>query len=148
MMMPPPGAMLPPPAGPPPVMLPPPMGPPPAYQAPAAAAMAAAATAAGRKEVKSTITGATTAVRMQPAVLNKAVTSMVPASVRVRREDAASRAKAAKSASAAGMTASSGFGLAPVSRPAPRPSEEAKPVSVDDKYQEFMKQMKEIGALE
>jgi hypothetical protein len=125
-------------------MLPPPMGPPPMYQAAAATTEAAA----GRKEVKSTITGASTAVRMQPAVLNKAVTSMVPASVRVRREDAASRARAAKTASAAGMTASSGFGLAPVSRPAPRPAEEAKPVSVDDKYQEFMKQMQEIGALE
>jgi hypothetical protein len=164
MMMPPgmpPMGMLPPPGMPPPAYslpLPPHSGPPLSY--------AAAATAGGsqRREVKSTITGATTAVRLQPAAQNKAVTSMVPASVRVRREDGAAKAKAAKAATAAGITASSGFGLAPAARPAAAPTAPgaapaalaakaaaedggSRPVNVDEKYNEFMKQMMELGAL-
>jgi hypothetical protein len=100
----------------PPPKLPPPPGPPPAGRAPGGggATLAAAAT---------TISGSSTVARRPVAHKDKALTSMVPASVRVRREDAP-RPKADA------PRAAPGFGLAPVQRPAaaaPRPAPGAGP---------------------
>lgn len=141
---PPPGAgMLPPPAMPPPVssILPPPVMPPPgtlgssilpppAMPPPAAAAAAAvgskAAGAAGSSSSKAagssapTITGASTVTKRPVAHKDKALTSMVPASVLVKRE------AGAKAAAGAGdeeeLRIGPGFGLAPMQKPAVGPN--------------------------
>lgn len=137
--------VLPPPLGPPPAMMmmppgnhmapplmPPPAGPPPSL--------------AGKKETKTTITGASTVVKRPLAQHDRTVTAMVPASVRVRREASETRAKGAQKDTGAG----SGYGLAPVQKPLAYPpvSGENKAVgSMDSKYMDFLDSMRELGAV-
>jgi hypothetical protein len=96
----------------PPPKLPPPPGPPPA-SAPRAAGGGASIAAAA-----TTISGSSTVPKRPVAHKDKALTSMVPASVRVRRQEAPRPKSDAP-------RAAPGFGLAPVQRPAaaapPRP---------------------------
>ncbi|KAG1675167.1 hypothetical protein FOA52_003390 [Chlamydomonas sp. UWO 241] len=173
--MPPPGVLPPPqmpppfgaiaraPGGPPGGVLPPPLALPPAA---AAATTAAAATRAPGERTEAMVSGASTVVKRPLAQHDKALTAMVPASVRIRREQAAEEAvrKKARMHQGAAVTAASGFGLAPVSRPAqltPLPSAAVAPrakapmaplagppASTDSKYLEFMATMGELGAFE
>ncbi|KAF6256450.1 hypothetical protein COO60DRAFT_1657786 [Scenedesmus sp. NREL 46B-D3] len=138
---PPPGAWLPPPGMPPPGagLLPPPAMPPPAAAHPGSSilppppmpppGMAAAAKRSDHKisAGATTIAGASTVAKRTMAYKDKALTSMVPAHVMVRREAAA--AAAAGTAGAAGRSSSKpgmseevrvgpGFGLAPVQKSA------------------------------
>lgn len=108
-----------------------------------------AAAGQAKKDTKSTFTGQSTVVKMPRANEDKTVTAMVPASVRVRREQAANAASRPK-AGLAGASATSGFGLMPatvVARTvavAPRP---AVPSETDTKYQDFLAEMNALGAM-
>ncbi|KAJ0677546.1 putative WW domain binding protein [Helianthus annuus] len=142
-MMPP--AMMPrPPFGPPPMMRPPlPPGPPPhlmeEFYRPTVPQKPS--------YVKS---AASTVVKRPLAQHTPQLTAMVPASVRVRRESAAPKAKPKPSVSSVSV----------VSHPAPTPtvlkpptvkppsSSAAKPTSVDDSYMAFLEDMKALGALD
>mmetsp|Transcript_18607 Transcript_18607/g.39967 ORF Transcript_18607/g.39967 Transcript_18607/m.39967 type:complete len:460 (+) Transcript_18607:167-1546(+) len=148
--MPPPGMPLPPPMGMPPGPLPPPPGPPPL-------AATAAGSAAARKETVSTITGSSTVVKRPLAQNDKTLTSMVPASVRVRRDDSKPAARRAPGQRAPEV--GPGFGLAPATKSVQhavvtaglQASTAAAPSaapSTDAKYLEFMQSMSELGAFE
>lgn len=147
---PPPGMLLPPPVGPPPMfappphILPPPMGPPPG-RPPATVQQPGA-----KKETKQTFAAPSTVAKRIPAQNDKTVTSMVPASVLVRRQEARPRPHKAGKEAAIGP----GFGLAPQQRVQPvsqqthQPKLEAPKRGMDQKYLEFMASMQELGALE
>ncbi|KAF5837317.1 hypothetical protein DUNSADRAFT_4525 [Dunaliella salina] len=90
----------------------------PAPPQPSAAGSAAAA-AAGKEKASATITGSSTVVKRPLAQNDRALTSMVPPAVRVRRETAKPAAKPVhKAAAARDSAAQFGFGLAPVQRSA------------------------------
>lgn len=77
------------------------------------------------------------------------MTAMVPASVRVRREQAANTA-AARSRSHTGASARSGFGLMPTSvtpHAVPSVPKPAVPSETDTKYQDFLAEMSALGAM-
>ena len=80
---------------------------------------------------------------------DKTVTAMVPASVRVRREQAANAA-VQRPRSHTGASATTGFGLMPTTVVAhtvllpPRP---AVPSETDTKYQDFLAEMNALGAM-
>ena len=86
---------------------------------------------------------------MPKAAEDKTVTSMVPASVRVRREQAANAA-VPRPRSHTGASATTGFGLMPTTAAhtatpaAPRP---AVPSETDTKYQDFLAEMNALGAM-
>ncbi|KAL8230659.1 hypothetical protein R6Q57_000437 [Mikania cordata] len=94
---------------------------------------------------------ASTVVKRPLAQHTPQLTAMVPASVRVRRESAAPKAKPKASISSS---------VSVVSRPAPTPtvlkqatvkvssSSVPKPPSVDDSYMAFLEDMKALGALD
>lgn len=121
-----------------------------------AVAVAGAGAAPGdrpQRDVKATLSASATVVKRPLAQNDKTVTSMVPASVLVRRE-AKPKAKGQSEEAA-------GFGLAPAAATAkapapaaaapgpaaPRPA--ALPASgLDANYAEFMATMAELGALE
>eukprot|EP00873_Tetraselmis_striata_P037015 jgi/Tetstr1/457279/TSEL_043884.t1 len=148
---------LPPPPGPPPgagpgagaIRLPPPPGPPPGSgsAAPPTAA-AAGGGAGGRKEVTKVVSAQTTVVKRPLAQNDRAITSMVPAALRVKREAAA--AAAAKKRA----TLAPGFGLAP--RPvasqagasAVTLSSRSAAPSKDQSYLSFLEEMQELGAFD
>ena len=102
----------------------------------------------GKKDTQSTFTGQSTVVKMPKATEDKTVTSMVPAAVRVRREQAANAARQRPRNSAASAT--TGFGLMPTSfashsaSAAPKP---AVPSESDSKYQDFLAEMNALGAM-
>lgn len=80
---------------------------------------------------------------------DKTVTAMVPASVRVRREQAANTA-AARPRSHTGASAISGFGLMPTSlipHAVPAAPKPAVPSETDAKYQDFLAEMNALGAM-
>ncbi|CAK0784079.1 hypothetical protein CVIRNUC_007282 [Coccomyxa viridis] len=159
------GGVVPPPMGPPPGMLPPPGMPPPGYSAPPS--VAPSRSAAPGHEKKTTITGQSTVTKLPRAQDDRTVTSMVPASVRVRREEASASSRAVLGPGAKGRpTVGPGFGLAPAlftssavrpAAPAARPAgamsaPAAKPAgpattAVDRKYQAFLAEMSELGAV-
>lgn len=117
-MPPPAGSILPPPAMPPPgssSILPPPLAPPPgAAGVSKAAAAAVSKPSGGIAAAPTTITGASTVAKRPLAHKDKALTSMVPASVIVRREAAA---KAGLGGAADDEPSiGPGFGLAPVQK--------------------------------
>ncbi len=80
---------------------------------------------------------------------DKTVTAMVPASVRVRREQAANAA-VPRPRGYTGASAMTGFGLMPTAvvahaaASAPRP---AVPSETDTKYQDFLAEMNALGAM-
>ena len=102
----------------------------------------------GKKDTQSTFTGQSTVVKMPKATEDKTVTAMVPAAVRVRREQAANAARQRPRNSAASAT--TGFGLMPTSfastsaSAAPKP---AVPSESDSKYQDFLAEMNALGAM-
>lgn len=107
------------------------------------------------KDAKPTIQAASTVVKMPRAEQDKAVTSMVPASLRVRRESAAPAAKPRRLVSAAPSAAPQiafDFGLAPSAAPPLTAvvTRQRKPVGTmfDKKYEDFMHEMAGLGALE
>jgi WW domain-binding protein 11 len=115
-------------------ILPPPTSGPPASKA--AAAAAAAAAGGGGGGGAPTITGASTVAKRPLAHQDKALTSMVPASVLVKREAAAKAAAAAAAGGAAveELRIGPGFGLAPVQRrpaagPGGRPQQKQQPLA-------------------
>ena len=112
---------------------------------------------AEHKDAKPTIQAASTVVKMPRADQDKTVTSMVPASLRVRRESASAaaarpRGEMRSAAPSAAPRVGPDFGLAP-SAPAPplaaprRPSVGGSRV-FDKKYEDFMAEMAGLGALE
>ncbi|GBF91864.1 formin [Raphidocelis subcapitata] len=111
------GGRLAPPPGPPPVYMPPPGGAPPRLPPPSAPPPGGAGAGAVKSAAAATISGASTVAKRPLAHKDKTLTSMVPASVRVRREEAPKPKPDA-------LRPAIGFGLAPVQRPAaaaPRP---------------------------
>ncbi|MEW5314196.1 MAG: hypothetical protein WDW38_005711 [Sanguina aurantia] len=142
----PPPGMLPPPSALPPGMLPPPSGPPPTYSSqphisqpplgpPPGLPPTMLAAQQAKKDIAKTITGASTVVKRPFAQNDKTVTCMVPASVRVRRDEGeAKRHKAPEAASLLGK---------------PRAVKEpVAPPSSDVKYLEFLTTMTDLGAFE
>ena len=108
-------------------------------QKPFAPAHSARATGTGsKKEATKVLSAQSTVVKRPLAQNDRQLTSMVPAALRVKREQAA-EAKGEKAAAP-------GFGLAPqlnpsvVPRPAPAPSK-------DDDFLNFMEEMQEMGAI-
>ncbi|GIL53533.1 hypothetical protein Vafri_9119 [Volvox africanus] len=153
-MYPPPGMPLPPPPHAP--GMPPPPGAPAQYSAPAALTSLPAGGAA-RTAKEATITGASTVAKRVPATQDKQLLSLVPASLRIRREDAAPKPKrpALGTGIAAGRAdAGSGFGLAPQPAMAAgagmggRPGGDAGPASTDQKYLEFLASVADLGAFD
>ncbi|KAK9908252.1 hypothetical protein WJX75_004876 [Coccomyxa subellipsoidea] len=161
--------MLPPPVGPPPGMHPPPSMPPPGYRAPLGPTpgpppgMHSGYTAPATGEKKApTITGQSTVAKLPKAQDDRTVTSMVPASVRVRREDPSTKPRLGPGAAVARSrpVVGPGFGLAPavpagaaaatpataVARPA-APGAPAPGTAIDRKYQAFLAEMSELGAV-
>ncbi|KAG2496410.1 hypothetical protein HYH03_005636 [Edaphochlamys debaryana] len=112
---------------------------PPVPAKPPAAAAAAAAAA--------TITGASTVAKRVPAQQDKQLLSMVPAALRVRREDAAPKPKRPP---LTGLKADAGFGLAPKAGAGAVGSAkaEATPASTDQKYLEFLSTVADLGAFD
>ncbi|PNW81259.1 hypothetical protein CHLRE_07g348700v5 [Chlamydomonas reinhardtii] len=119
----------------------------PPQHAPAAATAAAAAAANPAAAAAATITGASTVAKRVPATQDKQLLSMVPAALRVRRDEAP-KPKRPKTGRA---DAGSGFGLAPA-----KPGEEAAgggapaaaPISTDQKYLEFLATVADLGAFD
>ncbi|XP_050378998.1 protein EARLY FLOWERING 5 isoform X2 [Argentina anserina] len=148
---PPPGMMVPmiprppygPPPGPPPMMRPPlPPGPPPTFQEDDHAAYGVAA----HHKPSYIKSAASTVVKRPLAQHTPELTAMVPASVRVRREMAAPKAKAKASLP---TTAASARPATTFVKPAPVDSSSApKAGSIDDSYMAFLEDMKALGALE
>lgn len=113
------------------------------------------------KEAKPTIQAASTVVKIPRADQDKTVTSMVPASLRVRR-DAAAAARPKKLALTAAPTLESdqrssliSANAAPNAAPAVggaipqrRPPLTANSGAFDRKYEDFMHEMADLGALE
>ena len=113
---------------------------------------------------KPTIQAASTVVKMPRADQDKTVTSMVPASLRVRRDSGpALKSRKPPNLSAAPSAApqigaASDFGLVPSAAPALPSSASAlvqrRPAAVggrggfDKKYEDFMSEMEGLGALE
>lgn len=102
---------------------------------------------------KPTIQAASTVVKMPRADQDKTVTSMVPASLRVRREAAAAakpRRPLVTAAPSAAPSIGDGFGLAP--QPTAPAASQRRPVAAssafDKKYEDFMQEMAGLGALE
>ncbi|KAF5734724.1 formin-like protein 5 [Tripterygium wilfordii] len=130
-----------PPPGPPPMMRPPlPPGPPPAF-------LEDASRLAVPQKPSYVKSAASTVVKRPLAQHTPELTSMVPASVRVRRETAAPKAKAKPTLSSAAAT----------TQPAPptivkpqfvNSSSAPKAQSIDDSYTAFLEEMKDLGALE
>lgn len=149
----PPGMMVPliprppfgPPPGPPPMMRPPlPPGPPPSF--PLDDLVSRPTVAQKPSYIKS---AASTVVKRPLAQHTPELTSMVPASVRVRRETAAPKPKPKQSLSSAPAAAIKPAVAPPVSKPEPVNSSSApKPQSVDDSYTAFLEDMKALGALD
>ena len=86
---------------------------------------------------------------MPRATEDKTVTAMVPASVRVRREQAGNAA-APRPRGHTAASASSGFGLMPtnvVTHAAPVAPRPAIPSETDTKYQDFLAEMNALGAM-
>ncbi|KAJ7956320.1 WW domain-binding protein 11 [Quillaja saponaria] len=147
----PPGMMVPlvprppygPPPGPPPMMRPPlPPGPPPYFQEEDHTAFRPPVPQKP-SYVKS---AASTVVKRPLAQHTPELTSMVPASVRVRREYAIPKAKAKPSLSSATLSGTAGPAVSkPVSL---NPSSAPKGQSVDDSYMAFLEDMKALGALD
>ncbi|KXZ53748.1 hypothetical protein GPECTOR_6g665 [Gonium pectorale] len=139
---------LPPPPGAPPL----PKGPTPAaplaqYAAPPAVAPAAAARLS-KDAAAATITGASTVAKRLPATQDKQLLSLVPASLRVRRDDAP---KPKRQATGAGRAdASSGFGLAPKPASAGEGGKGADggSASTDQKYLDFLASVADLGAFD
>lgn len=146
-------------AGAPPPRLPPPPVPPPIQQPTMHAAAAPRATIPlpGARRAQVTIAGEATAVPRPMAQDDAKVTSMVPAAVRVRREQA--QAPKPVPAAARRTVVDASFGLAPVVAP-PRKliatqAAAKEPTNgggakkdVDSKYAEFMSAMGELGAFD
>jgi hypothetical protein len=126
-----------------------------------------ATAATGAAKASATITGTSTVAKRTPAHMDKSLTSLVPASVLVKREH--QKPHIARHVT---KQADLGFGLAPLQRSnitsAPDPeapfglstatattvqaikaaTHPSKPaISVDAQYQEFMATMKELGAV-
>lgn len=116
------------------------------------------------KEAKPTIQAASTVVRIPRADQDKTVTSMVPASLRVRRDAAAAaRSKKASfpSAPSAAPSLESEQGKLPAFNAAPSaapvlsnaPGSQTRPTlatgggGFDRKYEDFMHEMADLGAL-
>eukprot|EP00803_Ostreobium_quekettii_P004545 evm.model.scf_248EXC.4 EVM.evm.TU.scf_248EXC.4 scf_248EXC:22709-27528(+) len=160
---------LPPPPGPPPgppfpmhmPRMPPPPMPPPVYPLPTGPPLQAApptsmphlmlppevpqSAPAGKRDTKSTISAASTVTKRPLAQNDKALTSMVPASVRVRREAAGVQKPATKKPCIA-----PGYGLAPqMAAPssALRPPDSST-TSMDQKMMAFFQEVEELGAFE
>ena len=105
------------------------------------------ATAKIKKDTQSTFTGQSTVVKMLRANEDKTVTAMIPASVRVRREQGVAPAR---QRSHAGASAMLGFGLMPTSLSSHVPSTAPKPAvpsGADSKYQDFLAEMNALGAM-
>ncbi|CAN6585245.1 unnamed protein product [Malus baccata var. baccata] len=146
----PPGMMVPmiprppygPPPGPPPMMRPPlPPGPPPTYQEDDYAARVAA-----HQKPSYVKSAASTVVKRPLAQHTPELTSMVPASVRVRREMAAPKAKAKPSIPTTAAPTRSA--TPPVKPESANSSSAPKGKSIDDSYMAFLEDMKALGALE
>ncbi|XP_008239663.1 PREDICTED: formin-like protein 20 [Prunus mume] len=132
-----------PPPGPPPMMRPPlPPGPPPTYQDDDHAANRVAA----HQKPSYVKSAASTVVKRPLAQHTPELTAMVPASVRVRREMAAPKAKAKPSlpTTAAPTQSATPF----VRQESVNSSSAPKPQSIDDSYMAFLEDMKALGALE
>ncbi|KAJ7945954.1 WW domain-binding protein 11 [Quillaja saponaria] len=150
--VPPPGMMVPliprppfgPPPGLPPMMRPPlPPGPPPNFQEVDHAAMRPPVP----QKPSFVKSAASTVVKRPLAQHTPELTAMVPASVRVRRETAISKAKAKPSVSTS--TPVSGTAGPSVAKPESlKPSSAPKGQSVDDSYMAFLEDMKALGALD
>ncbi|KAI8528962.1 hypothetical protein RHMOL_Rhmol12G0189100 [Rhododendron molle] len=148
----PPGMMIPliprppfgPPPGPPPMMRPPlPPGPPPF---PLDDFVTRPTVPQKPSYIKS---AASTVVKRPLAQHTPELTSMVPASVRVRRETAAPKPKSKQSLSSAPAAAIKPAVVPTVSKPESVNSSSApKPQSVDDSYTAFLEDMKALGALD
>lgn len=107
---------------------------------------AAAPTAVAQPKVPkdaaaATITGASTVLKRPLAHQDKMLLSMVPAALRVRRDD---EPKPKRPAIA--RPADVGFGLAPKASASSKPAE--APTSVDQKYLEFVSTIADLGAFE
>lgn len=150
----PPGMMVPligrppygPPPGPPPMMRPPlPPGPPPPYlQEDDPTYMSLSLAPQKPSYVKS---AASTVVKRPLAQHQPELTSMVPASVRVRRETAAPKGKPKPMISS--MTSTIKPAAPIIIKPESTTSSAApKPQSIDDSYMAFLEDMKALGALE
>lgn len=143
---PPPGRLAPPP-GPPPGFagrLPPPMMPPPGFRTPMPPP--AGAPPGAKKDANPTVMGQSTVIKMPRATDDKTVTAMVPASLRVRRDQNAMRLRAV---GRPGVAVAAGFGLLPaLEKPAPAAAPKpAVPAETDKKYQDFLAEMSALGAL-
>lgn len=140
--------------GAPPPRLPPPPVPPPTNQPAMQAAPAPRATIplpGARRAAQVTIAGEATAVPRPMAQDDRKVTSMVPAAVRVRREQA--HVSKPVPAAARRTVVDASFGLAPTLAPRkPPPTQPAKEggvkKDVDSKYAEFMSAMGDLGAFD
>ncbi|CAM8919216.1 unnamed protein product [Rhodiola kirilowii] len=86
---------------------------------------------------------ASTVVKRPLAQHNPELTSMIPASVRVRRETAAPKPKSKLSAATPTPT-----DIHSVAKPTPGPPSAPKSQSVDDSYSAFLEDMKALGALD
>lgn len=106
-------------------------------------------TSKARKDTQATFTGRPTVVKMPRANEDKTVTAMVPASVRVRREQA-SNAQVVQPRSHVRASAMSGFGLMPTSlipHDVPAVPKPAVPSETDANYQDFLAEMNALGAM-
>ncbi|XP_059443623.1 protein EARLY FLOWERING 5 isoform X2 [Corylus avellana] len=132
-----------PPPGPPPMMRPPlPPGPPPTFQEDEYGANRPLAQKPSY--VKS---AASTVVKRPLAQHTPELTAMVPASVRVRRETAAPKAKPKSSVST--TAAATQLAAPTIMKPEPANSSSApKAQSIDDSYVAFLEDMKALGALD
>ncbi|CAM8912687.1 unnamed protein product [Rhodiola kirilowii] len=129
-----------PPYGPPPMMRPPlPPGPPPPFQEDDYN-MIRVHVPQKPSYIKS---AASTVVKRPLAQHNPELTSMIPASVRVRRETAAPKPKSMLSAATPTPT-----DIHSVAKPTPGPPSAPKSQSVDDSYSAFLEDMKALGALD
>lgn len=135
-----------PPPGPPPMMRPPlPPGPPPLYLQEDDPTYRPLALAPQKPSyVKS---AASTVVKRPLAQHQPELTSMVPASVRVRRETAAPKGKSKPTISSMTTTIKPAA-PAPMKPVSTSSSAAPKPQSIDDSYMAFLEDMKALGALE
>ncbi|CAM8984234.1 unnamed protein product [Rhodiola kirilowii] len=132
-----------PPPGPPPMMRPPlPPGPPPPFQDYDHDMMRMPAPQKP-SYIKS---AASTVVKRPLAQHTPELTSMIPASVRVRRETATPKPRP-KASGAAATTVVHSVATS-FAKPTPRPSSTLKSQSVDDSYSAFLEDMKALGALD
>ena len=99
-----------------------------------------------KKDANPTVMGQSTVIKMPRATDDKTVTAMVPAALRVRRDQNAMRLRAV---GRPGVAAAAGFGLLPaLEKPAPAAAPKpAVPAETDKKYQDFLAEMSALGAL-